>query len=115
MFAHVVALSSGFRSRMSSGFPMPRRFGWWLAAWLALVVTQSVLAVHTEIAAGHADDEQCELCAAAAAAGAAVPVSLPSPLLAVPAPGTPDMAPDGILLVRQHSPLQPRAPPAALS
>jgi hypothetical protein len=115
MFAHVVALLSDFRSRMSSGFPTSRRVGWWLAAWLALVVTQSVLAVHSEIAAGHADDEQCELCAAAVAAGSALPVSLPSPLLVVPAPGTPDTAPGGIHLESHHSPLQPRAPPAALS
>jgi hypothetical protein len=114
LFIHAVDLPSGFRLIVRRGFPTSVRFGWWLAAWLAVVVTQSVLAVHSDLVA-HADDEQCELCAAAASSGAALPTSQPPALLVVPAAAVLATAPGHIVLARHHLPLQPRAPPASLS
>lgn len=88
--------------------------GWWIAAWLAVVATQSILSVHSDLVA-HADDEHCELCDAAASAGAALPVSLPPALGLVRSPVIRPLAPAAVLLPGLHHPRQPRAPPVVLS
>jgi hypothetical protein len=88
--------------------------GWWVAAWLAVVVTQSILSVHSDLVA-HADDEHCELCDAAASSGAALPVSVPAAVLPAPAPALRPPAPAAQLLPALHHPRQPRAPPVVFS
>jgi hypothetical protein len=88
--------------------------GWWIVAWLAVVATQSILSVHSELVA-HADDEHCELCVAAASAGATLPVSLASFPIVVPAAVGRPLVPEAVLLPDLRQPRQPRAPPVVLS